>query len=56
MIDDRYAHARCFREWASFTHSAPGPLPRAERDGADRDRSHGRCLSLHAGGELGEAA
>jgi hypothetical protein len=54
MVDDRYAHG-CFREWASFTHSALAlcheqnatvltePLARA-------------VLELHAGGELGEAA
>jgi AAA domain len=54
MVDDRYAHG-CFREWASFTHTAlvlcqeqnatvlTEPLARA-------------VLELHAGCELDEAA
>jgi hypothetical protein len=54
LIDDCYAHG-CFREWASFTHSAIGLC-----------REHGALvltgavarasLELHAGGHVEHAA
>ena len=54
MVDDRYAHG-CFREWASFTHSALALCK--EQDATVLTESVARAvLELHAGGELDEAA
>ena len=54
MVDDRYAHG-CFREWASFTHSALTLCH--EQNATVLTESVARAvLELHAGGELDEAA
>ena len=54
MIDDRYAHG-CFREWASFTHSALAFCH--EQSTATLTEPIARAvLELHAGGEIGQAA
>jgi hypothetical protein len=54
MVDDRYAHG-CFREWASFTHSALALSD--EQNAATLTEPVARAvLELHAGGKLGEAA
>ena len=54
MVDDRYAHG-CFREWASFTHSALALCH--EQNATVLTESVARAvLELHAGGELDEAA
>jgi hypothetical protein len=54
MIDDRYAHG-CFREWASFTHSALAFCQ--EQHATVLTESVARAvLELHAGGRLDEAA
>jgi hypothetical protein len=54
MVDDRYAHG-CFREWASFTHSAL-TLSREQNATVLTESLARAVLELHAGGELGEAA
>jgi len=54
LIDDRYAHG-CFREWASFTHSALALC--GERNARVMTDEIARAvLELHAGGSLDEAA
>jgi hypothetical protein len=54
MVDDRYAHG-CFREWASFTHSALAFCH--EQNGDVLTEPIARAvLELHAGGEIEEAA
>jgi hypothetical protein len=54
MVDDRYAHG-CFREWASFTHSALAFCH--EQNASVLSEPIVRAvLELHAGGELGEVA
>jgi hypothetical protein len=54
MVDDRYAHG-CFREWASFTHSALALCHDHSREVLTEPLARA-VLELHAGGELGEAA
>jgi len=54
LIDDCYAHG-CFREWASFTHSALALC--GEREGEVLSEELVRAvLELHAGGQVDEAA
>jgi hypothetical protein len=54
MVDDRYAHG-CFREWASFTHSALA-LCREQDASALTEPIARAVLELHAGGEIQDAA
>ncbi len=54
MVDDRYAHG-CFREWASFTHSALA-LCREQNASVLSEPIARAALELHAGGEIEEAA
>jgi hypothetical protein len=54
MVDDRYAHG-CFREWASFTHSALA-LCREQNAEVLSEPIARAVLELHAGGEIEEAA
>lgn len=54
LIDDRYAHG-CFREWASFTHSALA-VCRERRAPALNEEITRAVLELHAGASLDEAA
>jgi hypothetical protein len=54
MVDDRYAHG-CFREWASFTHSALA-LCREQSASALTGPVARAVLELHAGGKIDEAA
>ena len=54
MVDDRYAHG-CFREWASFTHSALA-LCQEQNTGVLTEAIARAVLELHAGGALDEAA
>jgi hypothetical protein len=54
LVDDRYAHG-CFREWASFTHSALALCH--EQHATDLSEEIARAvLELHAGGRLDAAA
>ncbi|MGH2948338.1 MAG: AAA family ATPase [Solirubrobacteraceae bacterium] len=54
LVDDRYAHG-CFREWASFTHSALALCH--ERHVPELTEGIARAvLELHAGGSVDEAA
>jgi len=54
MVDDRYAHG-CFREWASFTHSALAFCH--EQNNPTLTEPIARAvLELHAGGEIEDAA
>jgi len=54
LIDDCYAHG-CFREWASFTHSALAFCH--EQHAATLTEPIARAvLELHAGGEIEHAA
>ena len=54
MVDDRYAHG-CFREWASFTHSAIA-LCHEQKATVLTEPLARAVLELHAGGKLDEAA
>jgi hypothetical protein len=54
MVDDRYAHG-CFREWASFTHSALA-LCHEQNASALAEPIARAVLELHAGGEIEDAA
>jgi hypothetical protein len=54
LIDDCYAHG-CFREWASFTHSAIAFCRERRADTLTEELARA-VLELHAGGHLDEAA
>jgi hypothetical protein len=54
MVDDRYAHG-CFREWASFTHSAL-VFCREQNSPTLTEPIVRAVLELHAGGEIEDAA
>jgi hypothetical protein len=54
LVDDRYAHG-CFREWASFTHSALALCHEHQAPDLSEEIAHA-VLELHAGGRLDEAA
>lgn len=54
MVDDRYAHG-CFREWASFTHSALA-FCHEPNTGVLTEPIARAVLELHAGGEIEDAA
>jgi hypothetical protein len=54
LIDDCYAHG-CFREWASFTHSAVA-LCHEQGGHALTEEVARAILELHAGGEVQDAA